>query len=434
MVNKKKVDDIKVTELENGVLVATESLPKLHSASLGVYLDIGSRDENAQTNGLAHLFEHMVFKGTDSHSALELVKSFEASGGHVNAFTSKEQTCFYAKMVDSEAMKGLSLLLDMALNGVFDEDELRKEKDVIIEEIKGGNDNPEDSIYDLFSDAYYGKQGLGFPIAGDEKTVSRLTRSHLSSHRDLVRRRLPVFVIGVGNISHAETVRVARESFGLPRKPGANGSVKLRKPLARTVSSFRPQHRVDHKTVQQVNVMLGGPGFAFNDTSRFPLILVNTVFGDGMSSRLFQNLREEHGLVYNIYSSPEFLIRTGLFTIGFATEPAHLQKALREIAREIKRLKDEGLSAAELDFAKANVRGSILLSLESTQSRMSHIARRLLNRKEEEPLEATLKRLDAVSLKDVQGCVRRVFDPDKWATAAIAPKKNRARIEAALEF
>ncbi len=434
MINKKKVADIKVTELENGVLVATESLPNLHSASLGVYLDIGSRDESAPTNGLAHLFEHMVFKGTDTHSALELVKSYEASGGHVNAFTSKEQTCFYAKMVDSEAMKGLSLLLDMALNATFDEEELRKEKDVIIEEIKGGNDNPEDSIYDLLSDAFYGKQGLGFPIAGDEKTVAGLTRAHLSAHRDLVRRRLPVFVIGVGNLSHAETVRVTREAFGLPRKQGAGAPIQSRRPLARRIVACKPRHLIDHKSVQQVNIMLSGPGYAFNAQARFPLILINTIFGDGMSSRLFQNLREEYGLVYSIYSNPEFLIGSGLFTIGFATEPAHLQKALREIAREIKRLKNEGLSAPELEFAKANVRGSILLSLESTQSRMSHIARRLLNRKDEEPLEATLQRLDAVTQKDVQVCLQRVFAPEKWASAAIAPKKTRVPIVSALNF
>src|SRR6185436_4807017 len=187
----KSLTDAKITRLENGVVVATENIPKIRSASLGVYLDIGSRDEVPSTNGLAHLFEHMVFKGTSRHSALEIVKCFEATGGQVNAYTSKEQTCFYAKVVDTEVSAGLAMLLEMALEATFDPGELAKEKEVIIEEIKGGNDNPDDYVYDLFSQACFGTHSLGFPIAGTEKTVKGLSRAHLVEHQAKTHRSLP---------------------------------------------------------------------------------------------------------------------------------------------------------------------------------------------------------------------------------------------------
>ncbi|HKP94394.1 MAG TPA: pitrilysin family protein [Fibrobacteria bacterium] len=441
--------DIRTTRLENGVVIATESLPNIRSASLGVYLDIGSRDEVPATNGLAHLFEHMVFKGTPKHDALQIVKCFEATGGQINAYTSKEQTCFYAKVVDTEVNAGLSMLLEMVLESSFDPVELEKEKDVIIEEIKGGNDNPEDYIYDLFSRAYFDTHSLGYPIAGNEKTVKGLTREHLLDHQLKARRKLPLFVTAVGRVSHAEVVAIARQAFGLAGGGVGKGSGRAagtarsasppsglveRSSARRPGNVLRPRHLVEKRPVQQVTALLGGPGYAWAHPNRYALLLLNTVLGDGMSSRLFQSVRESLGLVYTIYSSPEFLINAGVYAIGFATEPKDIGKAVQEINKQLALLKKDGLKKDELEFAKANIRGGILLGLESSNTRMANLSRQLMYGEKGESIEKILQRLDQVTAADVKRAIKDVFRADRWASAAILPKKTKLSMGRLLDF
>jgi predicted Zn-dependent peptidase len=431
--------DIRTTRLENGVVVATESLPNIRSASLGVYLDIGSRDEVPKTNGLAHLFEHMVFKGTPKHGALDIVKCFEATGGQINAYTSKEQTCFYAKVVDTEVNAGLSMLLEMVLESTFDPAELVKEKDVIIEEIKGGNDNPEDYIYDLFSQAFFDKHSLGYPIAGDEKTVRGLTREHLLDHQRKAAQKLPVFVTAVGRVSHEEVVAIARKAFGLAvgkgsRKGTASASEVLRKAAPRPGAKLKPRHLIDKRPVQQVTALLGGPGYAWAHPNRYALLLLNTILGDGMSSKLFQSVREALGLVYTIYSSPDFMINAGVYAIGFATEPKDVGKAVKEINKQMGLLKKDGLSRDEMDFAKANLRGSILLGLESSNTRMANLSRQLMYGEKGESIDKILRRLDQVSSADVNLAIKDIFRSERWASAAIMPKKTNLSLGRMLDF
>jgi predicted Zn-dependent peptidase len=441
--------DIRTTTLENGVVVATESLPNIRSASMGVYLDIGSRDESPATSGLAHLFEHMVFKGTPKHDALQIVKVFESTGGQINAYTSKEQTCFYAKVVDTEVKPGLEMLLEMVLESHFDPSELEKEKEVIIEEIKGGNDNPEDYVYDLFSQAYFADHSLGFPIAGSAKTVKGLTREMLFDHQRKSAESVPVYVLAVGRVDHAEIVEIVRKAFGLGRKgqgKSVHGSASrssarlilppaaVRKSAPRAGHIHKPRHLVEKRPVHQVTALLGGPGYAWDHPNRFALLLVNTVLGDGMSSKLFQSVREALGLVYTIYSSPEFLINAGVFAIGFATEPKDIGKATKEINKQLRALRKDGLSKSEMDFAKANLRGSILLGLESTNTRMASLSRQVLYGKAGESIDTILKRLDAVKPADVRQCIREVFRAKHWASACIVPKKAQVSMGRLLDF
>jgi predicted Zn-dependent peptidase len=429
--------DIKTTTLENGVVVATESLPNIRSASLGLYLDIGSRDESTRTSGLAHLFEHMVFKGTPRHDALEIVKVFESTGGQVNAYTSKEQTCFYAKVVDTEVKPGLEMLLEMVLESHFDPAELEKEKEVIVEEIKGGNDNPEDYVYDLFSQAFFHAHPLGYPIAGTARTVKGLTREMLLEHQRRAAESVPVYVVAVGRVDHGEIVDIVRKAFGLGGKrarPARPAAVPGRTAAERSGHEHRPRHLVEKRPVHQVTALLGGPGYPWDHPNRYALLLLNTVLGDGMSSKLFQSVREALGLVYTIYSSPEFLINAGVFAIGFATEPKDIGKAAKEINKQLKALRKDGLSRAEMDFAKANLRGSILLGLESTNTRMANLSRQLLYGKAGESIETVLKRLDAVKPADVRQCIRDVFRARHWASAAIVPKKAKVAMGRLLEF
>jgi predicted Zn-dependent peptidase len=428
--------DIKTTFLENGVVVATESLPMVRSASLGVYLDIGSRDEVPTTNGLAHLFEHMVFKGTPKHDALQIVKVFEATGGQINAYTSKEQTCFYAKVVDTEVHASLSMLLEMVLDSRFDAGELEKEKDVIIEEIKGGNDNPEDYVYDLFSQAFFDKNSLGYPIAGTDKTVKGLSRDLLLEHQRKAEGGIPLYITAVGNVDHGEVVAIVRKAFKLAKaKRGARAGVPAaRSKLMRPAHVHKPRHLIEKRPVHQVTALLGGPGYAWDHPNRYALLLLNTVLGDGMSSKLFQSVREALGLVYTIYSSPEFLINAGVYAIGFATEPKDMGKAVREINKQVKLLKNNGLTKGEMDFAKANLRGSILLGLESTNTRMANLSRQLMYGNAGETIESILKKLDAVKSQDVKKCIADVFQSKRWASAVIVPKAAKVDMKKLLAF
>jgi predicted Zn-dependent peptidase len=441
--------DVKITRLPNGVVVATETLPKVRSASIGVYLDIGSRDEVPATNGLAHLFEHMVFKGTKKHDALQIVKVFESTGGQVNAYTSKEQTCFYAKVVDSEVEAGLSMLLEMVLESEFDSRELAKEKDVIVEEIKAGYDNPEDYVYDLFSEAFFSGNTLGFPIAGTEKTVRGLTRAHLVEHARKAETSLPLFVVAVGHVDHAHVVDIARKAFRLrkdgksfpARSPGvrsANGRAAAlalpRKAADRPLAELRPRHLLEPRSVNQVTAVLGGPSYDWNHPNRYALLLLNCVLGDGMSSKLFQSVREALGLVYNIYSNPEFLINAGVFAIGFATEPKDLPRALKEINRQVGLLRKGGLKPSELEFAKANIRGGILLGLESTSTRMATLSRQLMYGRTEETVDRVLERLSKVTLADVRRCIDDVFRSERWASAAVVPSKAKLSLGKRIAF
>jgi len=430
--------DIRTTRLENGVVVATESLPIIRSASLGVFLDIGSRDEVPATNGLAHLFEHMVFKGTTRHDSLQIVKSFEATGGQINAYTSKEQTCFYAKVVDTDVSSGLAMLLEMVLDSTFDPAELEKEKDVVIEEIKGGHDNPEDYVNDLFSEAMFGKHSLGFPIAGTERTVQGLTRNHLVEHQQKAALSLPIYVTAVGNVSHEAVVAVVRRAFRLRGKSAASArkvpAPALRRPLIRPGAPTLPRHLIDKRPVQQVTAILGGPSYAWDHPNRYALLLLNCIVGDGMSSKLFQSVRESLGLVYTIYSNPEFLINAGVYSIGFATEPKDVGKALREINKQVKELKKTGLKPDEMEFARKSLRGSILLGLESTGTRMSNLSRQLMYGEKGETIGQILRRLDRVTAADMRTCIKDVFRSDRWASAAIVPSKARISIPRQLDF
>lgn len=438
--------DVKTTTLENGVVVATESLPNIRSASLGVYLDIGSRDETPATSGLAHFFEHMVFKGTPKHDPLQIVKVFESTGGQINAYTSKEQTCFYAKVVDTEVKPSLEMLLEMVLESHFDPIELEKEKDVIIEEIKGGNDNPEDYVYDLFSSAFFANHSLGHPIAGTDKTVKGLTREMLFDHQRKAATAVPLYVVAVGRVEHADVVAITRAAFGLAGKGRGLGvtrssraAVAANRAATRIAAPrpghiHKPRHLVEKRPVHQVTALLGGPSYAWDHPNRYALLLLNTVLGDGMSSKLFQSVRESLGLVYTIYSSPEFLINAGVFAIGFATEPKDIGKAAKEINKQIKALHKTGLSKAEMDFAKANLRGSILLGLESSNTRMANLSRQLLYGKAGDSIEKVLNRLDAVKPADVRRCIKDVFRSKNWASAAIVPKKANISMGRLLEF
>ncbi len=435
----KKLSNPKYETVGNGVWVATESLPHVRSASIGIYFDTGSRDETSETNGLSHFFEHMVFKGTKTLDPLDIVQRFEATGGQVNAYTSKEQTCFYGKIVDTEIKPALDALLDMVLDARFDKVDVEKEKEVVIEEIRSVDDSPDELVYELFSQAAFGSHALGKPIAGTAKSVRSLTREMLVQHREGARKHVPLAIVAVGRVDHAAIVEQVRKRFPLTPKGGKRiesphrGLGGLLRPVVpRNPAKFQIKHLVKQKDVQQASVVMGGPACPWDSPQRFPLLLLHCALGDGMSSKLFQNLREKHGLVYSIFSNPEFMAREGLFFIGFGTESKNLEKAVREIGRELALLRKNGLTAKELDLAKKNVIGGILLGLESTSNRMSSLARRVLSQNPNETLEEIIARIEAVTRADILNCAKELLHPNRWSSAAVLPKGVKADLGAML--
>ncbi|MFC1584742.1 M16 family metallopeptidase [Fibrobacterota bacterium] len=428
---------IRKTTLPNGIIVATEELPDVYSGSIGIWIDTGSRDERKGNSGVAHFFEHMAFKGTSTRTGREIVNALESGGGQLNAFTTKEQTCFYAKVIEGEVPLALEILLDMVFNPVLEESDLKKEREIIIEELKGYHDNPDEWVYDLFGSALFGGQGMGFPIAGTVQSMRSLKRPRLLSHLKRIRNRLPVYVVASGKLRHRELVRITRSmtrSYNMTQVNGKTRAGIPRTQVARGKVRYFPRHLIKKKDVQQANVIMGGRAYPIGDKRCFPLIILNNILGDGMSSRLFQMLREEYGYVYHVNSFTEGLIQAGVTGISFNTEPKYLEKTLKLINRELTGLKEKGVSQQELAFSKRYHRGTFLLEMESTQSRMAFLARLVMRGGAINSQARYLQALESVTLDDVNKVVRDLFHSRRWALASVMPKKLKADTRKLMDF
>jgi predicted Zn-dependent peptidase len=428
---------IKKTILKNGIVVATEEMPDVYSASIGVWVDTGSRDEHSENNGLAHLFEHMAFKGTPSRSGLEIVKSLEETGGQINAFTTKEHTCFYARVAESEVRLALEILLDMIFNPVLDPGDLKKEREIIIEELKGYRDNPEEWVYDLFASALFGDQSMGFPVAGSPKSVRSLQRPQLLNHLKKIRSRVPIYVIAAGGISHRQVVSITRSITGDRSSSRINGRIATGRPRAftgRRPVTYGNRHLIRNKQVQQANIVMGRGAFPINDRRNFALLILNSILGDGMSSRLFQKLREEYGYVYHISTYIESMINAGLQGIAFNTEPKYLRPTLEALNRELRLLREKGITEEELSFSKRNQKGTFLLEMESTQTRMAFLAKIIMRGGIINSQEKYIQTLESVTLDQVNSVIARLIDSADWALAAVLPTGVKVNTRSLLSF
>ena len=414
---------IQCTRLSGGVMVVTEYMSHVSSVSLGVWSGIGSRDESPKQNGLAHFYEHMAFKGTENCNALELVQKFEATGGHVNAYTTKEYTCFYGKVVADEAVKALDTLLEMTLKPVLEAGEFKKEKEVILEEIRGCNDNPDERVYDLLGSALFGEHPLGRPIAGTLASVKKMTLLDLKAHLHNIQYNKPLCISAVGQVNHDKVVAQVK-SWMTAHKLLTSKTRFLRD---RKSIPFRLKHIHESKELEQATVVLAFPAFPIHDPKCYALSLLNVLMGDGMSSRLFQEVREKLGLVYQISSYTEFLAGAGFLAVSFSADSIHTGRAVSVIGKLIKQMASEGISAEELDFAKKYVRGNFLLEMESPQSRAAFLARAALFERRIYTPEKYLKGFDKWKLPAFNSLVKAVLRPQKWGSCAIVPKGTQYR-------
>jgi predicted Zn-dependent peptidase len=390
---------VRFTTLPNGLRIVTDRMDAVETVSLGIWVDVGTRHEPAAINGVAHLLEHMAFKGTERRSALAIAEEIEAVGGHLNAYTSREHTAYYAKVLKDDATLALDILADILQHSAFDAAELDRERAVILQEIGQANDTPDDVIFDLFQERAYPEQQMGRPVLGRPEIIQTITREAVAGYLSGNYAASNMVLAAAGKVDHEALVAQAERAFaGLPRIGGATTEA------ARYVGGELREQR----DLEQVHVVLGFAGLDYTDPDHYAASVLSTALGGGMSSRLFQEIREKRGLVYSVYSFAHGYRDTGLFGVYAGTGPDEVAELIPVMCDEIRKVGD-GLEPAELKRARAQLKAGILMSLESTSSRCEHLAQHLLVYNELLDVPELVARIEAVDNAAVKRVARRVM-------------------------
>lgn len=399
--------------LNNGLRVITEELHHFHSVSLGVWLTVGSRDETPEEGGLTHFLEHMAFKGTSRRSALQIAREIDQMGGGLNAFTTKENTCFHARVLAEQLPRAVDLLSDLILDSLYRPEDLDRERQVILEEIAAQDDNPEDQVQVQFARHFWGDSSFGRPILGEAVQISRVSRDQLLAYRRATCRPEQMIVAVAGKVRHQELVDLIGPRFG----EFTNGAPER----SRTPVRPRPGVYLFRRDLEQVQLSLGTPGPPASDPRRFAATLLHLLLGGNMSSRLFQAVREQLGLAYNIYSHLTFFSDTGLLGISAGVGPQNLEVLLNAINRELKQLKEALARPGELEAAKEHLKGSIFLNAEDCDHLMMRLAKNEINFGHYLPLEEIIAGLMRVSAEEIQSLAQEILQPQDWALALLGP-------------
>jgi predicted Zn-dependent peptidase len=405
---------VQTTKLENGLTDVTEDVPYVQSVSLGIWYNVGSRQEDDHNNGISHFIEHMMFKGTEKRTALEIAQELDFVGGQLNAGTDKEYTCYFAKVLSEHLPVAADVLSDMCLNSLFDPEELSREKNVVLEEIKRYQDTPDELVHDLFVQNLFADHPLGRPVIGTPETVSALEREDILSYMDRWYQPDRTYVVAAGDVRHEDIMSLFGESFGA-RKGKASPMPKVATPGAKSDSRYE-------RTTEQVHFCMGKKGPDQYDESKYALAVMDAAMGGGMSSRLFQEIREKRGLAYSVGSYPHSYSEMGLYAIYAGTSPETLDEVLDLCRQEAGKVRAEGLNVEEFQRAKNQIKGALLLSLESTSSRMSRMAKSQMYFDRVIPMDEIVEKVMAVTHEDVRAAADRVLDQDDWSLTLIGPE------------
>ena len=399
--------------LSNGLRVMTEHMPLVRSASLGLWVGVGSSHEHPALRGISHCIEHMLFKGTRNRSARDIAEFMDSLGGNLNAFTDKETTCYHARVVDSAIPDTLGLLGDMFLHSLFDPAELRKEQQVILEEIRMYDDSPEEVAHDLFIRSVWAGSPLGDPTIGYKHTVTAVTRDSIEAYMRERYAPASILLTAAGNVDHDDLVAQMQALLGgMPARDGGADPPQPR---------FVPASVVQRKDSEQVYILFGAEGVSSRDERRYALSLLDTILGGGMASRLFNEIRERRGLAYSVYSSHNAYRNAGLLTIAASTSPKHVQEVMSLVRAEGAKLAERGVMDAELARAKEHLKGGLLLSLESTSNRMLRLGRMELSLGRHMSVQELNERIEAVTKDDVDREARTLFAPGGLAFTVVGP-------------
>jgi predicted Zn-dependent peptidase len=422
---------IRRTVLPGGLRVITESLPSVRSASFGIWAGVGSRDEDTSHAGATHYLEHLLFKGTSRRSALDISAAIDAVGGELNAFTAKEYTCYYARVLDTDLPLAIDVLSDMVTGSLLESNEVEAERSVILEEIAMTDDDPSDTAHEAFGWQLFGDTPLGRPILGTADSINAITRSQIAEH--YVARYAPdnLVVAAAGRLDHDEVVELTRHSFASVLTEGAEPCPPRLPGLAGPEVGHGRGVRLISRPIEQANLVLGCAGLSRTDERRFALGVLNAALGGGMSSRLFQEIREKRGLAYSVYSFNSQHADCGMWGIYAGCLPAKADDVLAICAEEIAKVCESGLTKEELDRGKGQLRGSIVLGLEDPASRMTRIGKAELVYPRLEPVDEILGRIDAVTLDDVREAAGAILSQPK-ALAVVGPYDDADSFEAAV--
>jgi predicted Zn-dependent peptidase len=405
------------TVLDNGVRVITEEIPYLKSVSIGVWVTTGSRDEQPHENGVSHFIEHLLFKGTERRTAFDIAKEIDSVGGTLNAFTGREYTCFYAKVIDKNLPLAIDLLSDIFLHSTMDPKDVEKERMVILQEIKMVEDTPDDYIHDFFNRVCWGDHPLGFPIFGTSDLVQSFTRERIFQFLKETYQPKRIVICAAGNLKHEELVDLTGGTFG--QLSQSNRERERLKPQSISTTNIRKRE------LEQVHFCLGTKGLQYNHSLRFASYLLNTILGGGMSSRLFQEIRENRGLAYSVYSYLPSYIDTGLVVVYAGTNESSFQEVIELVQKEFNRLKEDPFKNGELETAKEQLKGNLLLSLESSDNLMTRLAKNEIYFGTYLPVERTLKGIDEVKEEVVRDLARELFDEHFFCLTVLGPTNGK---------
>lgn len=415
MTEQNEIDFVEKTTLDNGLTIVTERVESVKSVSVGIWAKTGSRNETDGQAGVTHFLEHMLFKGTEKRSSYDIALSMEAVGGYLNAFTSSEYTCYYSRCLHTQLGKALDVLSDMVLHPSFPDEEIEKEKNVVIEEMKMYRDSPSDYLFENFSGQVFDGHPLGRPVIGYEETVSGFTRQDLYDYMDDRYQPGNLLVAVAGNMEHARVVDMVQDYFAEAR---AGAGADHDPPL----TDYEPQSQQLTKAIEQTHLILGRRGLNYDHDDKYKLLLTNAVLGGGMSSRLHQNVREKYGYCYTISSFNQSYRDSGLYGVYVGTDRDYVEHVEELILNELHQLRENPIPEKELEEAKAQLKGKLLLSVESMSNRMRRLAKSEIYFNRFITLDELESNIDAVQAEEVREFAGRFFRDELFSKAILLPE------------
>jgi predicted Zn-dependent peptidase len=414
------------TTLKNGIRILTKKMPYTHSVSMGVWVNVGARDESYNENGLSHFIEHMIFKGTKRRTAYQIAKEFDAIGGQTNAFTTMETTCYHAKVMETQIETMVDILSDIFLNSVFDAEEIERERPVIFQEIGMVEDNPEEYVHVLTGKTYWNDNGLGQSILGtrenviafDAETIMRFFQRNYKPER--------IIISAAGNLDHDRYIDLVGPAFESVQ-PGEDFPERVT-PKGRSLVD------IHNRKLEQVQLCLVTKGLAITDPQRYAFSLMNTIFGGNMSSRLFQEIRERRSLAYAVYSFISSFVDTGMFGAYMGVEPQKAQTAVKSTLEEMRKLKETPVDEEELRDAKEYTKGSLLLASESVDNQMVRLAQNEIHFGQYIPMETVIEKIESVTAIEILELANNLFQKNHLALTLLGSAENKKAFENLLAF
>jgi predicted Zn-dependent peptidase len=417
---------INKTLLPNGVKIISQKVPHLRSISMGVWVNVGARDESDRENGLSHFIEHMIFKGTARRSAYQIAKEFDAIGGHTNAFTSMEHTCYHAKVLDNHMETMVDILTDIFLNSTFDPQEVERERPVICQEIGMLEDAPEDYVHLLSGHNFWGDHPLGRSILGTRENILNFDSQAIKEFFHSFYHPERIVVAVCGNVDHQRLIELVGAAFS---------GIKIGLDLPeRHFPEINPGTRIHYRELEQVHLCLSTPGLSITDPQRFALSLLNSLLGGNMSSRLFQEIRERRGLAYSVYSFISSYVDTGMFGIYAGVHPDNVQQTIELIVQGMNNICQIPIPATELQDAKEFTKGNLILGTESVDNQMVRLAQNEIHFNAYIPLETVIEHIDAVTVDDIQNLARTLFKSEQSAVTLLGQVDDKTDFKSLIAF